>query len=375
MNPVITRILIVLVVALPIAYLVLRTAFKNSILLNIGWLWTISILVTNVSTRLVENFPDKYPLPLGMIIVITTTVAFIYYVYKMVRKPFEKTINDIKNLLNGSIDIEQDKELMNAKHEIGELHRTIVQFSRQFGGVHIQLNKISEEISRIGNLLSQSTQNLSTSASEQASSIEELSASMEQMAATIQMNSENSVKTEKIAIEANHAIGKGNQSAVNALESMKNISENIKIINDIAFQTNILALNAAVEASHAGEQGKGFAVVAKEVRKLAEQSKKAADDIEDMTVKGSQISQEAIEQLLNSVPLMEQTSGLVQEITLASREQSEGAIQINTSIQTMNQATQNNAMVADQITNFVKDLHQQAESLKKSMHFFKLKQS
>jgi len=373
MDPVITRIFIVIIFALPIAYFVLRLAFKNSILMKIGWLWVISILITNVSTRLVENFPDQYPLPLGMTIVILSSAGFIYYVYHMVRKPFDKTIRNVKKMVDGSIDIEQDDNLLKANNEIGELHRTINQFSLKFSGVYANLKKISDEISRIGDQLDKNTQHLSTSASDQASSIEELSAAMEEMTATIQMNSENSIKTEKIAIEANNAISKGNQSALNALESMKSISENIKMINEIAFQTNILALNAAVEASHAGEQGKGFAVVAKEVRKLAEQSKKAADDIEQMTVNGSQISEEAIEQLINSLPLMQQTSGLVQEISVASREQSEGAIQINTSIQSMNQATQNNAMVADQITSFAHELQKQSESLKKSMQFFKFK--
>ncbi len=373
MHPVIVKILIILIVGLPLAYIVLKLAFKNSILMRIGWLWIISILITNISTRLVENFPDQYPLPLGMAVVILSIIGMIFYVYKMIKKPFEKTIENIKSIAEGNIDIEQDEELQKANNELGIMHRVINQFSQKFTYVYNQLHLISEQISSISDQLNKSTRNLSTSASDQASSLEELSASMEQMAANIQMNSENSIKTEKIAIEANQAISKGNNSAVNALESMKSISENIKIINDIAFQTNILALNAAVEASHAGEHGKGFAVGALEVRKLAEQSKKAADHIEAMSNSGSKISEEAIQQLINSLPLMEQTAGLVQEITVASREQSDGAMQINTSIQTLNHSTQSNAMVADKISSFSNDLRKQTELLKKTIQFFKLK--
>jgi methyl-accepting chemotaxis protein len=370
MHPVIVKILIILAVGLPLAYVILRIAFKKSVLMKIGWLWVISILVTNISTRLVENFPDKYPLALGMVIVISVTAGFIYHVYKMVRKPFQKTIENVKLMSEGVVEVQADEFLANANNELGELYRTLQQFSAKFKNIYSHLNKVSEQIGKIGEKLNESTGNLSSSASDQASSIEQLSASMEEMAANIQMNSENSVKTEKIAEHANKAIQIGNQSALNALSSMQSISENIKVINEIAFQTNILALNAAVEAARAGEHGKGFAVVASEVRKLAEKSKEAAENIENMSVNGSRISEEASQQLIDSLPLIEQTSSLVREISVASREQSDGALQINSSIQTMNNSTQKNALLAEQISMLAKDLFIQSELLKKSMKFF-----
>jgi methyl-accepting chemotaxis protein len=372
MHPVFIKILIILVVGLPLGYLILRMAFKNSFLLRIGWLWLISVLITNISTRLVENFPDQYPLPLGMTIVIGTMTYFIFLVYKMVRKPFRKTTDNIKKMSDGILDIDEDFELMNAKNELGELYSSIFQFSQKFKSLFSNLDKISTQISYIGNQLTQNTESLNATSSDQAASIEQLSASMEQMVANIQMNSENSSSTEKIAIEANNAINQGNKAAVNALESMKSISENIKIINDIAFQTNILALNAAVEAAHAGEHGKGFAVVATEVRKLAEQSKKAADHIKSMSSNASKVSEAAIQQLINSIPLIEQTSSLVKDINIATSEQSDGAIQINSTIQSLNQATQNNTNMSDIIMDLAQELHSQADLLKHNMQFFKV---
>jgi methyl-accepting chemotaxis protein len=372
MHPVLIKILIILIVGLPLGYFILRMAFKNSFLLKIGWLWLISVLITNISTRLVENFPDQYPLPLGMTIVIGSMTYFIYLVYKMVRKPFRKTIESIKKMSEGILNIEEDSELIHAKNELGELYSSIFQFTKKFKGLFNNLDKISNQISYIGNQLSQNTEQLNSTSSDQASSLEQLSASMEQMVANIQMNSENSSTTEKIAIEANNAISQGNKAAVNALESMKSISENIKIINDIAFQTNILALNAAVEAARAGEHGKGFAVVATEVRKLAEQSKKAADHIKSMSSSATVVSESAIQQLINSLPLIEQTSSLVKGINIATSEQSDGAIQINSTIQSLNHATQNNTNMSEIIMGFAQELHSQADLLKQNMQFFKI---
>ncbi|NJO88974.1 MAG: hypothetical protein HC831_08460 [Chloroflexia bacterium] len=291
----------------------------------------------------------------------------------MVRKPFARVIESVEKISNGEIIIHEDEELRRSNDELGVLHRSVYSLSGRLQKVYGKLEQVSHQIKRIGTELNNTSNDLNNSATNQATSLEEISASMEQMAANIQMNSENSGKTEMIANDANEAVIKGNKSAVTALESMKEISENIQIINDIAFQTNILALNAAVEAARAGDHGKGFAVVATEVRKLAEQSKKAADQIVERSVHGSKISQEAIDQLNSTLPLMQQTSNLVQEIYVASQEQSNGAMQINSSIQSMNNSTQTNALTAEKITSSSGMLLHQADELLKSISFFKLK--
>jgi methyl-accepting chemotaxis protein len=365
MHPVILKAIIAIAVGLPVAYLVMRFFLRKSILFKIAWFWFISLIFINVNTRIMENFPEQYPYAIGFAVAITVSVGLVVLVYRMFRKPFARITSSVEKMANGHINIDQDEELQNSKDELGVLHRSIYSLSNQLQHVYGKLEQVSSQIKNIGLELSGTSSELTNSATNQATSLEEISASMEEMAANIQMNSENSGKTETIANDANEAVKKGNKSAVTALESMKEISENIQIINDIAFQTNILALNAAVEAARAGEHGKGFAVVATEVRKLAEQSKKAADQIVERSMHGSNLSQQAIDQLNSTLPLMQQTSNLVQEIYVASQEQSNGAMQINSSIQSMNNTTQSNAITAEKITNSSGMLLQQADELLK----------
>ena len=196
---------------------------------------------------------------------------------------------------------------------------------------------------------------------------------MEKIASNIQQNAENATQTEKISLKAVSEIKLGYKATNDTATTMKKIAETITIINDIAFQTNILALNAAVEAARAGEHGKGFAVVASEVRKLAERSRIAADEIQNLSSKGVSVSHEAGEKLSNIVNEIERTAQLVQDIAAASHEQSSGTEQINNAIQQLNDVTQQNASSSTQLATNSEELQAQAEQLKSMVSSFKLK--
>jgi methyl-accepting chemotaxis protein len=220
--------------------------------------------------------------------------------------------------------------------------------------------------------MSDTSQQISESTTEHASSIEEISSTMEQMAANIQQNADNAKETEKISQHALLGIQDANGKSHEAFEANKMITEKINIITDIAFQTNILALNAAVEAARAGEHGKGFAVVAAEVRKLAERSKFAADEINELAGKSFNLSDSAGKKLDSMVPEIEKTSRLIQEIAASSEEQNNGATQVNESIQQLNQITQSNAAVAEEMAASAEELSGQSESLLNLVAKFKL---
>jgi methyl-accepting chemotaxis protein len=220
--------------------------------------------------------------------------------------------------------------------------------------------------------VSSASQQLSQGANEQASSVEEISSTMEEISANIEQNSENSSQTDKISRAAETGISEVNERSQKAVEANKQIAEKINIINEIAFQTNILALNAAVEAARAGEHGKGFAVVAAEVRKLAERSKVAAEEIVVLTQEGLKITEEAGTKLAEMLPEVEKTTRLVQEIAASSIEQNNGAGQVNNAIQQLNTVTQQNAASSEEMATSAEELASQAEQLKETVSFFRL---
>lgn len=267
--------------------------------------------------------------------------------------------------LTASISVEQNDE-------IGQLAVALQTMAESLKSTVLTIERNANELVASGGQLRDSSQKLSKGASEQAASAEEVSTAIEEMVANIDQNTENAVATEKLTSSSVSNVTLSSQYSAEAAEAMKTIAEKISIISDIAFQTNILALNAAVEAVRAGEQGRGFSVVAAEVRKLAERSKLAANEIVALVNKGLKVTQMAGEKAKNLVPDIEKTTVLIKEISAASLEQKTGAEQINLAMQNLNVITQENASSSDELTNNSVLLSQLATNLKQLIGKFKL---
>ena len=261
-------------------------------------------------------------------------------------KPYEGAFGELKKYANNTV---------------GKLGQVVAEVNANAEG----LAAASEEVSATANSLAQA-------ASEQAAGVEETSASVEQMTASVAQNTDNAKVTDAMASRAATEATEGGDAVRSTVSAMKQIAAKVLIIDDIAYQTNLLALNAAIEAARAGEHGKGFAVVAAEVRKLAERSQIAAQEIGEVATSSVSLAEQAGHMLGAMVPNIKKTSELVQEITAASEEQSSGLAQINSAIAQLSQTTQQNAAGSEELASTAEQMSSQAEELQQAMSFFKV---
>ena len=244
----------------------------------------------------------------------------------------------------------------------------------------------SESVATASAEIAQGNQDLSARTESQASALEETAASMEQLGSTVKQNADSARQANQLAMNASTVAVKGGEVVSQVVDTMKGINESshrisaiISVIDGIAFQTNILALNAAVEAARAGEQGRGFAVVATEVRSLAGRSAEAAKEIKSLisasverVEHGSALVDQAGATMLEVVNAIKRVTDIMGEITSASNEQALGVAQIGEAVSQMDQATQQNAALVEEMAAAAAGLKSLAEELVETVSVFKL---
>lgn len=250
------------------------------------------------------------------------------------------------------------------------------------GSLHSSLGRISTVMKETLNLLvlvvnqsevmNTSSQELSEGVERLALSTQKISENMRDIAEHARQTADNAGETRFIAEQTVSDSKEGGEAVVNTVNAMNDIALKVSIIEDIADQTNLLALNAAIEAARAGEAGKGFAVVAGEVRKLAERSSIAANEINGMTADSVAIVDKAGKLISGVVPNIEKTGRLIEEIAAASRNQDGGMQRIQDAIHEMEAAAEENTSASTQLSEISQLLHQHASKLMEELSFFKM---
>jgi methyl-accepting chemotaxis protein len=325
----------------------------------------------------------KLMMTIAMAFALVAAVLMGLWIIRAITRPINQAVGIARAVADG--DLSQQFEV-SGNSETGLLLMALKDMQASLSSVVSNVRQGSEGVSTASAEIASGNHDLSARTESQASALEQTAASMEQLSATVKQNADSARQANQLAASASTVAVKGGEVVAQVVDTMKGINDAsrkiadiISVIDGIAFQTNILALNAAVEAARAGEQGRGFAVVASEVRSLAGRSAEAAKEIKTLinasverVEQGTALVDQAGSTMTEVVSSIKRVTDLMGEISAASNEQSLGVSQVGEAVTQMDQVTQQNAALVEEMAAAASGLQSQAQDLVKVVAVFNL---
>ncbi len=305
-------------------------------------------------------------LALGLLLAV---VIAAYWLAESLSRPLKKTLKVTQALGRGQLD---QKVRGEGRDEIGQMLNALNDTLQRLISVLRQVGRNAESLATNAEQVNATSLSLSQNASEQASSTEQTGSALQQLTASINQNMQGVQSLNQAAAQSMEKAEWSGAKVMGTLEAMRRIAERISLVEEVAHKTNLLALNAAIEAARVGSHGRGFTVVATEIRKLAQHSQEAAEEIRALVDQSVSFADEAGNSLQELLPQIQRVSEQMEHITQTYQEQVGGVEQINTAMRQLDQVSQQNASSAEELAVASENLNEQAETLSELLSFFQL---